>query len=126
MKSIINTCKKYTHHSISTNEFGKMKQGVVIVNTARGPVMDENALVKALEEGIVRSCGLDVFEKEPEVHPGLLKNPNVLLLPHVGTLTFETRKEMEIYTISNVRQAIINGELPGQVSEQKILLEIKK
>ena len=88
--------------------------------------MDENALVKALEEGIVRSCGLDVFEKEPEVHPSLLKNPNVLLLPHVGTLTFETRKEMEIYTISNVRGAITDGKLAGLVPEQKNIFEIKR
>jgi glyoxylate reductase len=100
-----------------------MKRGIVIVNTARGPVMDETALVKALEEGIVRSCGLDVYEKEPEVHPSLLKNPNVLLLPHVGTLTLETRKEMEIYTISNVREAVINGRLPGLVPEQKAVFD---
>jgi glyoxylate reductase len=95
-----------------------MKRGIVIVNTARGPVMDETALVKALEEGIVRSCGLDVYE-----NPSLLKNPNVLLLPHVGTLTLETRKEMEIYTISNVREAVINGRLPGLVPEQKAVFD---
>jgi glyoxylate reductase len=62
-----------------------MKSNIVVVNTARGPIMDEAALVKALEEGKVRSCGLDVFEEEPNIHPGLLANPNVLLLPHVGT-----------------------------------------
>ena len=58
-----------------------MKKGVVIVNTARGAVMDEDALVKALESGQVRSCGLDVFEEEPKVHPGLVANPNVMLVP---------------------------------------------
>lgn len=62
-----------------------MKDGVVIVNTARGAVMDEDALVQALASGKVRSCGLDVFEDEPKVHPGLLSNPSVMLIPHMGT-----------------------------------------
>lgn len=61
-----------------------MKKDVVIVNTARGAVMDEDALVKALESGQVRSCGLDVFEEEPKIHPELIKNPRVMLLPHMG------------------------------------------
>ena len=64
-----------------------MKSGVVIINTARGAVMDENALVEALASGKVSSVGLDVFEEEPKVHPGLLANPNVMLLPHLGTYT---------------------------------------
>jgi glyoxylate reductase len=62
-----------------------MKKGVVIVNTARGAVMDEDALVKALEKGHVWSCGLDVFEEEPKVHPGLVANPHVMLVPHMGS-----------------------------------------
>lgn len=62
-----------------------MKKGIVIVNTARGAVMDEAALVEALESGQVRSAGLDVYEQEPDVHPGLLSNPHVLLVPHMGT-----------------------------------------
>jgi len=66
-----------------------MKNDVVIVNTARGAVMDENALVKALDSGKVRSVGLDVFEDEPKVHQGLIDNPNVMLLPHLGTFTVE-------------------------------------
>lgn len=95
-----------------------MKQGIVIVNTARGPVMDEAALVDALDEGKVASVGLDVFENEPTIHAGLLSNPNVILLPHVGTLTFETQKAMEIFTINNVRRAIEEGKLKGLVPEQ--------
>lgn len=71
-----------------------MKDGVVIVNTARGAVMDEDALVKALESGKVRSCGLDVFEEEPKVHPGLIANPHVLLVPHMGTHTYEVSHKL--------------------------------
>ena len=66
-----------------------MKMGVVIINTARGAIMDENALVEALENGRVWSCGLDVYEDEPEIHQGLIKNPNVMLIPHMGTWTVE-------------------------------------
>lgn len=66
-----------------------MKKGVVIVNTARGAVIDEDALVKALDSGRVWSCGLDVYEEEPKVHPGLVANPHVMLVPHMGTWTVE-------------------------------------
>lgn len=100
-----------TRHIISRKEFSKMKDGVVIVNTARGAVMDEAALVEALESGKVRSCGLDVYENEPEIHPGLLKNENVLLVPHMGTHTYETQKAMEVVAINNVRAAVTTGQL---------------
>ena len=66
-----------------------MKDGVVIVNTARGAVMDEAALVDALESGKVASVGLDVYEDEPNVHPGLVANEKVCLVPHMGTFTYE-------------------------------------
>lgn len=72
-----------------------MKKGIVIVNTARGAVMDEEALVEALDSGQVSSAGLDVYEHEPRVHPGLLSNPRVLLVPHMGTWTVETETKME-------------------------------
>lgn len=96
-----------------------MKKGVVIVNTARGAVMDDEALVKALESGQVLSCGLDVFEEEPKVHPGLIANPNVMLLPHMGTWTVETQYKMEVWCIQNVRTAIETGKLMSPVPEQK-------
>lgn len=82
---------KHTRHIISTREFEKMKKGIVIINTARGAVMDEDALVKALDSGKVWSCGLDVYEDEPTIHPGLVANPHVMLLPHMGTWTVEVR-----------------------------------
>ena len=72
---------------ISTLQFSKMKDGVVIVNTARGAVIDEAALVKALSDRKVFSAGLDVYEEEPKIHQGLVDNPHVLLLPHMGTWT---------------------------------------
>lgn len=83
--------RKETVGIIGKKEFGLMKEGVVIVNTARGKLMDEGALVEALESGKVFSAGLDVYEEEPKIHQGLLDNPNVVLLPHIGTATKETQ-----------------------------------
>ncbi|KAL1632713.1 hypothetical protein SLS56_003410 [Neofusicoccum ribis] len=108
-----------TRHIIGPNEFAKMKDGVVIVNTARGPVMDEAALVDALASGKVWSAGLDVFEEEPKIHPGLLKNENVVLLPHIGTATFETQRDMELLVLENLRLAVQEGTLKTQVPEQR-------
>lgn len=68
-----------------------MKDNVVIINTARGALIDEAALVDALESGKVYAAGLDVYENEPKVHPGLLKSDKVVLLPHIGTATVESR-----------------------------------
>ncbi|RAL12451.1 D-mandelate dehydrogenase-like dehydrogenase [Aspergillus homomorphus CBS 101889] len=107
-----------TRHIISHAEFAKMKDGVVIVNTARGAVMDEEALVRALEAGKVFSAGLDVFEDEPAVHPGLVKNPNCVLVPHMGTWTVETQTAMEEWTIANIRSALETGKLKSPVPEQ--------
>lgn len=109
---------EHTRHIISTPEFEKMKEGVVIVNTARGAVIDEDALVKALDSGKVRSCGLDVFEEEPKVHPGLITNPNVMLVPHMGTFTVETQTGMEAWNIENVIMAVTTGKLKSPVHEQ--------
>ena len=95
-----------------------MKRGVVIVNTARGAVMDEAALVKAIDEGIVGSVGLDVYENEPAIEPGLVANPRVLLVPHMGTWTVETQTKMEEWAISNVRMALVEGRLRSIVPEQ--------
>ncbi|MCJ1234335.1 hypothetical protein MMC14_002294 [Varicellaria rhodocarpa] len=107
-----------TRHIISTSQFALMKPGVVIVNTARGGVMDEAALVKALNDGTVTSVGLDVYEEEPEIHSGLVKNENVMLLPHLGTNTVETQTAMEQWNIDNVRTALEVGKLKSPVSEQ--------
>ncbi|RDW91617.1 hypothetical protein BP5796_02782 [Coleophoma crateriformis] len=103
---------------IGAKEFESMKDGIVIVNTARGKLIDEAALVKALESGKVFSAGLDVYEEEPEIHPGLIDNPNVVLLPHIGTGTFETQKNMELLVLENMKSAVEKGTLITQVPEQ--------
>ncbi|KKK20594.1 hypothetical protein P175DRAFT_0474799 [Aspergillus ochraceoroseus IBT 24754] len=108
-----------TRHIIGEKEFQKMKDGVVIVNTARGALIDEKALVAALESGKVMSAGLDVYENEPVVEAGLLNNPKVMLLPHIGTMTLETQKEMELLVLKNLWSAVQKGELITQVPEQK-------
>lgn len=95
-----------------------MKKGVVVVNTARGAVIDEDALVKALDDGTVWSAGLDVFEEEPKVHPGLVANPNVMLVPHMGTWTVETQTTMEEWNIENIRLALTGKPLKSIVPEQ--------
>jgi D-3-phosphoglycerate dehydrogenase len=88
---------KETVGLVGKKEFALMKKGVIIVNTARGKLIDEQALVDALEEGKVFSAGLDVYEEEPKVNEGLLNNPNVVLLPHVGTSTWETQVCLNSY-----------------------------
>ncbi|KAH8900431.1 hypothetical protein GQ53DRAFT_815312 [Thozetella sp. PMI_491] len=107
-----------TRNIVSTNEFAKMKRGVVIVNTARGGVMDEDALVTALESGQVWSVGLDVYQQEPNIHSGLVSNPHVCLLPHMGTSTVETKTKMELCMLGNCRSALEKGRLETIVPEQ--------
>ncbi|KDN66821.1 putative D-isomer specific 2-hydroxyacid dehydrogenase [Colletotrichum sublineola] len=119
--NVLTTTQAHTRHTISHAQFAQMKPGVVIVNTARGAVVDEAALVDALASGRVASAGLDVFEDEPEVHPGLLDNPNVLLVPHMGTWTVETSLKMEEWAIGNTRRAVEEGRLNSVVVEQRDL-----
>ena len=107
-----------TTHLLDEAAFAQMKDGVVIVNTARGPVIDEAALVRNLASGKVWSVGLDVFEREPIVHAGLLASPRALLLPHIGTATVDTRKRMEVMVIDNVRSAVTAGTQLTPVPEQ--------
>ena len=80
-----------TRGLIGREQFSMMKDGVVIVNTARGSIIDEEALVEALEQEKVFAAGLDVYEREPEIHQGLVNNDNVVLMPHIGTATVETQ-----------------------------------
>ena len=100
-----------------------MKPTAVIINTARGAVIDEAALVDALNEGLITSAGLDVFEEEPEIHPGLVANEKVMLLPHMGTWTVETQTKMEEWVIKNIRSAVEGKGLLSPISEQKDLVD---
>jgi glyoxylate reductase len=83
-----------TRGRFGEKEFLRMKEGAILVNTARGPIVDEAALVAALSSKHLLAAGLDVYEREPQIHPGLLSLPNVVLLPHLGSATFETRLAM--------------------------------
>ena len=80
-----------TRHTLDREEFKKMKDGATLINTARGPIINEEALVEAMESGKLFSAGLDVFEEEPKIHPKLIENDDVFLLPHIGTATVETQ-----------------------------------
>ncbi|KAK6835728.1 hypothetical protein RU639_002228 [Aspergillus parasiticus] len=108
-----------TRHIISKAEFEKMKDDVVIINTARGSLLDEAALVEALQAGKVASAGLDVFENEPIVHPGLLHDNRVMILPHIGTTTRETKREMELLTLRNIENVLDDGKLLTPIIEQQ-------
>ncbi|MEO5610412.1 MAG: D-glycerate dehydrogenase [Ornithinibacter sp.] len=98
-----------THHLIGVLELERMKPTAHLVNTARGPVVDEAALVAALEAGAIAGAGLDVFEEEPRVHPGLLGRDDVVLLPHVGSATTQTRAAMADLAVDNVL-AVLAGK----------------
>ncbi|MEK7546150.1 MAG: D-glycerate dehydrogenase [Patescibacteria group bacterium] len=83
-----------TRHLIDAKALRSMKRTAILINTARGPVVDEKALVAALKAGRIRAAGLDVYEREPKLAPGLAKLPNVILTPHTASATVETRSEM--------------------------------
>ncbi|MFN2545448.1 MAG: 2-hydroxyacid dehydrogenase [Actinomycetota bacterium] len=91
-----------THHLFSTEQFRRMKRTAVLVNTARGPVIDEAALAEALEAGEIFGAGLDVFEREPEVHAGLLRQDGAVVVPHLGSATVATRDAMGMLAAENL------------------------
>ncbi len=100
-----------TRHLIGARELGLMKPTATLVNTARGAVVDEAALAEALRDGRIAGAGLDVFEDEPNVHPGLLEQENVVLVPHIGSATVETRAAMAELAARNAI-AVARGEAP--------------
>jgi glyoxylate reductase len=91
-----------THHLIGERELGLMKPSAYVINTARGPIIDEAALVRALREGRIAGAGLDVFENEPSVHPDLLALDNVVLTPHLGSASIDTRIAIADCIVDNV------------------------
>jgi glyoxylate reductase len=98
-----------THHLIGAAELAAMRRDAYLINTARGPVVDEAALAEALAAGRIAGAGLDVFENEPAVHPALLHLDNVVLLPHLGSATIETRTAMATLAANNVL-AVLRGD----------------
>lgn len=100
-----------SHHLIGAMQFRAMKPTAILVNTARGPVVDEAALVEALRTGQIAAAGLDVYENEPRLAPGLTDLPNVVLLPHLGSATTSTRGKMARMAAENV-VAVLSGREP--------------
>jgi glyoxylate reductase len=88
-----------------------MREDAYLINTTRGPVVDEQALVDALRKGEIKGAGLDVFEEEPKINPGLLDLENAVLIPHLGSATVETRTAMGLLAAENT-VAVLSGEQP--------------
>jgi len=104
-----------THHLISENQLARMKSTAYLVNTARGPIVDEQALVDALKAGQIAGVGLDVFEHEPKVNPGLLELDNAVLIPHLGSATVETRAAMADIAATNALAILAGQTAPNLV-----------
>jgi glyoxylate reductase len=102
-----------THHLIGAAALALMKPTAVLVNTSRGPIVDEAALVEAVAEGRIAGAALDVFEHEPKVHPGLLGLENVVLVPHLGSATEETREAMGMLCVDALRAVLLEDRPPA-------------
>lgn len=102
-----------TRHLIGAAELRRMKASAFLINTSRGPVVDEAALVAALETGVIRGAGLDVYENEPQMAPGLADLDNAVLLPHVGSATRETRSRMAHLAADNLLAALAGNPPPN-------------
>ncbi|MDR4470356.1 MAG: D-glycerate dehydrogenase [Nitrospira sp.] len=104
-----------TRHLIGQRELALMKPTAFLINTSRGPVIDESALLAALEAGTIAGAGLDVYEHEPAVSPALSSLPNVVLLPHLGSATLETRVRMGLICLENIAAALEGRSVPHRV-----------
>jgi glyoxylate reductase len=107
-----------THHLIGAPELAMMKAGAYLINTARGAIVDEAALVDALRSGKLAGAGLDVFEREPEVHPGLLELESAVIAPHIASASMETRSAMALMAAENVLAALRGERAPNVVNPQ--------
>ncbi len=107
-----------TRHLIGEKELRSMKHDAVLINTARGEVVDEKVLVRALTEGWIAASALDVYEREPEVEPALLQLSNVVLLPHIGSASRSTRAKMAEMAASNLVEALHRGTVPHPVNPE--------
>jgi lactate dehydrogenase-like 2-hydroxyacid dehydrogenase len=109
----------HTRHMMSTGQFGMMKPTAILVNTSRGPVVDAAALAEALEKRVIAGAGIDVFENEPQVHPGLLKLENVVLAPHIASASVDTRKKMSMMAAENA-VAALEGKRPSNLLNPEV------
>jgi glyoxylate reductase len=109
-----------THHLIGAAELARMKRTAVLVNTSRGPVVDEAALAAALREGTIFAAGIDVFEREPEIDPALLDQERAVLAPHIASGSVRTRSEMSAMSVRNVLAAL-RGERPPNLLNPDVL-----
>jgi glyoxylate reductase len=100
-----------TYYILNERRLRLLPAGAYVLNTARGPLLDEAALVRALEDGHLAGAGLDVYEEEPDVDPGLISRRDVVLLPHLGSATLETRTAMADLAVANV-EAVLAGQQP--------------
>lgn len=112
--TIHTTLNPQTHHLISRGQLRLMKKDAILVNVSRGPVVDELALAEALEEEQIWAAGLDVYEREPEIEERLLSLDNVVLLPHIGSATYETRLKMAMMAVKNLVQGL-SGQKPDNL-----------
>ena len=103
-----------TRHMMGAEQFRMMKPTAILVNTSRGPVVDEAALGAALEEGVIAGAGIDVFENEPRVHPTLLRLENVVLAPHIASASVDTRRKMSMMAVENA-VAALEGRRPANL-----------
>lgn len=105
-----------TFHLITKEKLAIMKKTAILINVSRGPVVDEGALAEALHKGIIWGAGLDVYENEPQIHPGLLNQKNAVLLPHIGSATRETRLKMAMTAATNLVLALEGKSPPNRVA----------
>jgi glyoxylate reductase len=106
-----------TQHLFTLVEFRQMKPSAILINTARGPIVKEADLVQALRQGLIAGAGLDVYEAEPKAHPGLAKLPQVVMLPHIGSGTTETRRHMAVMAAQNVVTVLGGGRPLNPVND---------
>jgi len=107
---------EHTFHLIDKKRLGMMKRDGILLNTARGPIIDEQALVRSLEKNEIAGAGLDVFEFEPKLSKGLTKLPNVVLTPHIASATKENREQMSIIACKNIMDILENGKCDNLVN----------
>lgn len=108
-----------THHMIDKKAFEKMKKGVILVNTARGPVVHETDLVDALRDGKVRGAGLDVFDNEPNINPELISMGNVITTPHIASATHEAREKMGQMAVDAILDTL-SGKIPSNIVNKDV------